>query len=185
MLCGAPPAWAELESYYLFVELGLAEPEYPGGLEQAFAEAEARPGGGREQQAAGIGIYWPSSDRALIGFAISAVGDSVTDGEDFTVIELQQLTYGVSMMRFRGEEPGAGLFLRADVGLAETIFTREFGELWAGGRGWGALVGIGYGFAVTDGTRLLLGMSYAITDTSGTAAEGRHSTLAFTIGGLF
>jgi hypothetical protein len=66
-------------------------------------------------------------------------------------------------MHFFGREPGAGFFVRADLGLAFYSISSSERDLEVDFKtGYGGLVGGGYGIPVSEGTRLLLNVNYAM-----------------------
>lgn len=175
------PAAAEVESWYTYWGIGSADHHYPGDLDSAFRQADAYPGVARtEMSLEMLGFYWPlESEKMIVGFVISGSFDALDDG--YSSVQLDQYLYGLSAMRFAGNEPGKGFFVRADGGLARAALTSTYGgDLWSES-GFGVLGGVGYGVAISEQTRILLSATYSNSRIDGAT----YSTLAFTVGGLW
>jgi len=175
------PAWAEVETWYAYWGIGTADHGYPAQLEQAFREADAQPGVDRTEMSLDVlGFYWPlASKKTILGFVVSGSFDALDDG--YTSVQLNQYLYSFSTMRFAGDEPGKGFFVRGDLGLAKAVMTSSYGGDVASDTGYGYLAGAGYGFAVSEKTRILLSATYSNKDIEGDS----FSTFGFNIGGLW
>jgi len=173
------------DSWYSYCGLGLAFNSYSGELEKIHESATFR---GRDDEVPlgfDAGVYWPLSERSrtLVGFVFNGGEDHSDNGVDHLEIEFSN--FGVSSMHFFGLDRCAGLFVRADLGMAwykleasgTEVFSdasnRGFSEL-----GYGGLIGGGYGFHVSRGKAILLNVNYAIRR----AGADQLSTFGMTIG---
>ena len=110
-----------------------------------------------------LGFYWPlpGSWNTLLGTVLNGGGARYED-EDYT-FQLNLYLLGISSMHFFGREPGSGLFVRADLGLAwYSISSSEHDSAGSSNIGYGGLIGGGYGIRITKGTRILLNLNYAL-----------------------
>jgi len=173
-------ALADSESWYTYWALGVSNSKLPSGFEAVFDSYE-RAGGSRT----GIGLdmlgfYWPmDNERTAIGFVITSSADAIeAQGNRF---QLTQYTYGLSTMHFFGNEIGDGAFLRGDLGMARGVITADLGGDAASKWGYGTMVGAGYGWPISTGTRILLSLDYSVRRIeSETYTSGRIS-----VGGLW
>lgn len=180
VLC-SPPALADVESWYTYWGIGLADHSYPDELDRAFSEAEAQPGVSRNEMSLDmLGFYWPlANNKTILGFVVSGSFDALDYG--YGSSQLNQYLYSVSAMRFAGDEPGEGFFVRGDIGLAKAVFDTAYGETIESDSGYGFLGGAGYGFVISGETRLLLSTTYSSSELEGET----YSTLAFNVAGLW
>jgi hypothetical protein len=148
------------EDWYTLWGLGFAETKYSDDeVEDAFDDAERVSGVDRTTVAYDLfGFYWPLDRQSMQGFVVNTVLDSL-DGPG-GVIDVFQHQYSYSYMRFYGANIGDGWFLRADVGLLKysvDIDTDLYDDTGTSDFGIGLLAGGGYGFAIGQETRLLVG----------------------------
>lgn len=155
------PAMAEVESWYTYWGIGFANHQHPDDLDDAFNAAESQPGVDRFQLSLELlGFYWPMRDnRTLLGGIIDATTDALSDDYGNS-LELNQYLYAFSAMHFFGEEPGQGFFVRGDIGFARAVVTSSFGDD-ASDMGQGLLIGGGYGWPVSEESRLILNVTYS------------------------
>ncbi len=180
-LLTAGPAHAAPESWYTYWGVGWAGNSYPGEVEELLDLVEDA---GFDKTAVGfdiLGFYWPLPDRpgALLGFVMNGAGDRYDRGRDW--IQVTSALLGVSSMWFLGPEPGVGFFVRADLGLAWLSLSDSTGYAEDSDTGYGALLGVGYGIPVTEGTRILLNVNWAMKHAGGDDVR----SLGLSVGGLF
>jgi len=165
-------ALARPEGWYTYWGLGTGWPTYSGttgevvdsfGGERIVINMEL------------LGFYWPVpslSDRTILGFVLlNMTADTYTKG-DAELFVGNALFFGPSFMHFFGTEPGSGLFLRTDLGMATTSINyypdKEscqncYTEVSGTNKdGFGVLLGTGYGLPVSAGTRLLFNVNYTL-----------------------
>ncbi len=176
-------ALAEEEDWYTYWSFGFSSNSYPGGLDSVLDALEAQPGVDRTEIALDMfGFYWPLQDKVNIGFVISSSADAFTTpvGD----LQINQHLYAASVMKFFGKETGDGLFLRGDLGFAESSISADtlVGSLTAtSDTGLGLLLGIGYGVPVSEESRVLLSVNVSNKDIEG----DNWSAVTFNIGGLW
>lgn len=176
------PAQAEAESSYTYWGIGGGSNSYTGAAREIVESARDA---GPDHLALSLdllGFYWPlpGSRNTLVGCILNGGGDRYED-EDYS-FQLSHYLVGISSMHFFGREPGAGLFVRADLGFAfYGISSSEPDGERTSNLGYGGLIGGGYGIPITAGTRILLNVNYALRSIEG----DRISSLGISIGGLF
>jgi len=155
---------ADKEPWYFKFGFGGAVISNPSQYDNYLTQLEAQPGADRSTHSLDIAIYYPNVNEPNVGFGIAftSSGDMVTRDavEDFITTE----TYGGSYIKFFGPEIGIGFNYRVDAGLAARryTFSDKTSEYYSETtRKWGAgvLVGIGYGFGITSGTRLVFDLN--------------------------
>jgi hypothetical protein len=182
VLCCSVAAEAAPESYYQYWNLGGAYNTYTGSLERI--RDDARDHGYDAVSSIGIdvGVYWPlpESPRTLLGCVLSGGVDHYQGGAEDIKINTFQLGY--SAMHYFGAAAGAGLFLRADIGMAWYEIDGPASIEETGRKGYGLLVGGGYGIPVgrDGGTRVILNVNYALRTLDG----GDAGTLSVCLGFL-
>ena len=149
------------ESWYTYWALGYAKPTYPSELQDLLDAINDLPG--VENTAIDIdmlGFYWPvNNHRTAVGFIINGGADRYEfEGEWF---QINQYLYGFSAMHFFEHNIGQGFFARGDLGIAKMNLTSSEGDNESSDSGWGFLIGGGYGFPITEGTRLMLNGNYS------------------------
>jgi hypothetical protein len=182
MSLASSPAMAEVESWYTYWGIGLANHKHPDDLDQAFDQAAAQPGVTRLQISLELlGFYWPlANQRTLLGGIVTGSADNLSDDYGNS-IQLNQYLYAFSAMHFFGNEPGQGFFLRGDVGLARAVLEDSGGYGATSDTGQGLLVGGGYGFAISEQSRLILNATYSSKQIEGET----YGATTFNIAGLW
>ncbi len=175
------PAFAEVESWYAFWGIGFADNSYPSGLQEAVDIADSAPGVSHTQGAIDVlGFYWPLADnKTIIGGVVSGAYDRLDDGDNY--FQINQYLYALSTMHFVGKEPGHGFFVRGDVGISKGIIISNFAGNASSDSGYGFLVGTGYGFPVSDDSRLILNINYSQKSIE---SETYHA-MSFSVAGLW
>ena len=180
-----------LETWYINFGLGYAGHGYPEEVEEFIDFIEDVPGSDRFTLGMDLlGIYWPLNEQTLIGGAINGSADTfeASDLPGDLKFDIYNIAYSASGMYFLNNRIGSGPFVRGDLGLVRLSAEAEveiFGDKeeleadsdWGGG----LLVGLGYGFPVASGTRLLLNANYSIRQVEG----DQYTTLGITLNGLF
>lgn len=176
------PAQAEPESSYTYWGIGGGSNSYTGAARDIIESAKDA---GPDHLALSLdllGFYWPltGSRNTLVGCILNGGGDRYED-EDYE-FQLSLYLFGISSMHFFGREPGAGLFVRADLGFAfYSINSPEHDSEGSSNIGYGGLIGGGYGIPITEGTRILLNVNYALRYIEG----DKINSLGISVGGLF
>ena len=137
-----------------------------------------------------FGFYWPRGQKTLVGGVFNTFSDFFEGSDSFSSVEINSYNslYSISAMHFLSPKIGQGFFVRADAGLAlhyakvklDLLGVDEEDEATSD---WGSgfLVGGGYGFPITSGTRLLLN-----ANVSQRYIEGESATnVGITLNGLF
>lgn len=175
-------ARADTEDWYTFWSFGFANHQYAEPFESAMDRLEALPGVSRTEIAIDmLGFYWPVGDQSktIAGFVINGSADRLNDSFDH--IQLNQYLYGASIMHFFGREPGDGLFVRGDIGVAKLLLSDSFGTNLTSDSGSGFVIGIGYGIPVSAESRLIL----SVTSANRSVEGDDYKAIAFNIGGLW
>jgi len=176
----ASPVHAQKESWYTFWSFGNVKHNYPGDLNDAFEATASLPGVYRVEGVIDIlGFYVPLGNKTILGLIVSGSFDRLTDG----VVDFQfnQYLYGASVMHFFGKEPGQGFFFRGDYGVSKIAIQSSGIDNITSESGTGYLVGAGYGLAVSEESRLIIGVNYA----SNTIKNEIFQSTNFIIGGLW
>lgn len=174
-------ASAEVESWYTYWAIGMADHDYPGGLDAAMDAADSVPGIDRTELGYDMfGFYWPYQNNTLLGFVVSGSSDRLEDDYG-DYIQINQYLYGLSAMHFFGKEIGDGFYVRGDAGMAKISLDSSFGGDVSSDNGTGFLLGLGYAIPISGQSRILFGVNM-----SSYSVEGENSTTTtFTIGGLW
>jgi len=174
---------AEVESWYTYWSVGLADHFYPKEIQNEVDYLDSSPSVDRTEVAIDmLGFYWPVADQnTIVGVVVSGTGDRFNIAGTSEYMQINQYLYGLSAMRFMGREPGDGLFVRGDVGIAKASVESSFYSTVTSEYGSGFLLGVGYGIALSGETRLILGANYSRKSIEGET----YITTAFTIGGLW
>lgn len=195
-------AGAEPEPWYTYWALGFSHHTYESDVQSFVDEAQGMSGTFDRAEGSDdtFGFYWPTDKNTLLGFVISSNSDIITEvetdspnslGEMFSefpyfsgvsdYVTIRQTLYGASAMHFYGDEAGDGFFVRADAGIAQLKVESKIDAPISSATGYGLLGGIGYGWPVSEESRLLLGISYAVNEIGGRS----YQTTLFNIGGLW
>lgn len=134
-----------------------------------------------------LGFYFPVKDDSnlLVGFVANGVGERFENASGkFGSVQVNLAQIGLSLMNFFGTEPGDGFFIRGDLGatrLSITFNTIAFSGEDNSDHGLGASLGLGYGFPVTAGSRVLLNVLY----NHSIIEEETFTNIQISVGGLF
>jgi hypothetical protein len=170
------------ESWYMYWGLGYPVITYPHEVQELLDYIEDQPGISRTRLDMDLlGIYLPvNQHHTAVGFVINAAGDRLSDDNN-NWVQINQYTYGASVMHFFDRNIGDGLFVRGDIGIAKMVITNSDDYSSGSDAGFGFLIGGGYSHPVTSGTRIVLNANYSYRKIEGDAV----SKVAFSIGGLF
>lgn len=195
-------AQAAVEPWYTFWSLGVSDHTNEAALEDFIDDARNVTGSFTHAELASdaFGFYWPMHANTLAGFVLSGTSEILskldTDEPDnfaefftgFPYIDgaseyliVRQTLYAASAMRFYGDEPGDGFFLRGDAGLAKLKIETELRSPIKDDTGFGLLVGAGYGIPVSDESRLLISITYSYNEIGGHS----YKAAALRISGLW
>lgn len=193
---------AEPESWYMFWSVGVSDHQHDADVKAFVDNAEQQPGTFTHSEIASdaFGFYIPVMDNTLFGVVLSGSSDIISRADtnepdnlaelftEFPYISsvsdyltVRQTLYAASAMRFYGDEPGDGFFLRGDLGIARLVVTTELSSPIKDSTGAGVLVGAGYGFPVSDETRILLSITYSYNEIDGHS----YQAAAFRVSGLW
>jgi hypothetical protein len=173
----------KMESWYTYWGLGYANVAYPDELDALMERTADLPGVDHASIALdGLGFYWPAGQQRLYGCVVNAFGDRYSVNSH-NWMQVNGYLLAASALHFVNEI-GAGPFLRVDFGLARYGLSSEFAgddDTDTSDWGLGGLVGGGYGLPVSEGTRLLFNVNYALRRVEGDNTR----TLGLSLGGLF
>ena len=176
-------AQADVEDWYTYWGVGFAINSYPSEVQTNFDDLE---GGSRLSLGVdSFGFYWPLTNNDILGFVVSGSSDGVKG----TVIatnqnveyKLSQFLYALSGMRFFGKEIGTGFFVRGDIGFTLTAEERTNFGIEEERSGYGALGGVGYAIAVSNESRVLLGVTAGRNRLDGKS----YDSIRLMVGGLW
>lgn len=169
-----------LESWYTYWGLGWSSPSYPDVLEPTIGSLRDTPGVSTLALNLDLlGFYFPvSGDKLVVGGILNAGAERFDGGGGS--FQINQYTYSASAMYFVDQHIGRGFFVRGDAGLARIVLDSSFG-VGASESGLGFLLGGGYAFPVTSGTRVLLNANYARRSIEGES----YGMFNLSLGGLF
>ena len=137
-----------------------------------------------------FGFYWPRGQKTLVGGVINTFADFFEGNDLLSSAEINSYNslYSISAMHFLSPKIGQGFFVRADAGLALhyaevklDILGNEADSEWTSEWGSGFLIGGGYGFPITSGTRLLLNANVSQRYVE----EESMTNVGITLNGLF
>ena len=154
-------SYAETEDWYVMLSYGEAENVAPDDIEQVITDNETTSGTHRVSSSAEIAMYWPGVNKKLLfGFALNASVDRVNN-QDTSANEFSHNTYNISgsVLQFVDGTVGRGFYYRADIGRASSEFHYQNGDITVNGSGNSLLVGIGYSYVMTRGTRLIYSLN--------------------------
>ena len=160
-------AEAAQESWYVYFGFGGAHNSYPTEVEKTLDLVGDANSEDVQLCLDMFGFYWPIPERprSLLGFVINGAADSrENDGKSARV---DSYLMGFSTMHFFGAEAGAGFFIRADLGTAWFDVSSSEAPSYESGKGYGGLVGGGYGLRVGEGARILFNVNYALRHAGG------------------
>jgi len=174
-------SWEEdnTESWYTYWGLGYASVSYPSELQTVIDILKDQDGVDNMSLSLDLlGFYWHVAPSTIAGIIINTAGDRYTyQSESF---QINQYTYGASVIHYLGERFGSGFFVRADAGLAKLVVQDSNGNSTSSDSGFGFLAGGGWSIDF-GGTRMLLNVNYALRNVE----SEKYSILGFSIGGLF
>lgn len=177
LIAAASPAQAKTESWYWTLGFGYAIPGYPNEMDDAIRSMGM---GSSTPLDLDLGFYWPvGSQTTVLGVSANALSESFDDMHQTAYF---QTGVFLSAMHAFGDEPGAGVILRGDAGLTHLSISTSNPTMETGGEsGFGLNGGIGYGFKISDGTRLTL-----MTIASFRRIDGNTFTpIVFNVGLIF
>lgn len=177
-------AYAHIEDWYAYWGVGYGTSSYPNEVQNNFdlLKYTSRVTGGADV----FGFYWPLMDDNIIGFVASSTID-IAERVDVTTNDkvrysLTQQLIGLSAMRFFTGQIGRGIFLRTDIGIANTSESRlNYGTAAEDKIGYGLLLEAGYAIAASDEFRILFGVTAANNRLEGKA----YNSIRFIVGGLW
>ena len=174
-------AEAAPESWYVYFGLGGSYNSYPAEVEKILDLVGDASSEDVQLCLDMFGFYWPMPERprSLLGFVVNGAADSrENDGKSARV---DSYLMGFSSMHFFGPEAGAGFFIRADIGTAWFDVSSSEAPSYESGKGYGGLLGGGYGLRVGEGARILLNVNYALRHAGG----DNLGTFGMSVGCLF
>jgi hypothetical protein len=171
---------SDVEDWYAYWSIGVSNNHYPGSLDAVLNTLESTPGVNRTQLALDmLGFYWPVNNQTILGFVISGSADRFEDSYG-DYLQLNHYLYGLSSMHFFGKTIGDGFYVRGDVGIAKINMDSNFGSATSD-NGNGFLLGIGYGWPISNESRILVGL----TTSSYSVESETYTTTSLTVGGLW
>jgi len=176
-------AYADIENWYFTLNAGGADITNPSDVETVISNAENTYGTDRASVSVDFGFYWPILDNSLLlGLAGNNSADSVNTQLGTNVIRHSAILTGVSVIKYLSPEIGNGIFFRGDIGSASSRYTL-LNNTFAleNGSGSGILLGVGYGFKVSNESRLVLSLNTINIMING----DEYSSTQFMIGGLW
>ena len=177
----AGTAGAAQESWYVYFGLGGAYSSYPPEVEKTLDLVTGANGQDAQLCLDMFGFYWPVPERprSIVGFVVNGAAESrEKNGKSARV---DSYLMGLSSMHFFGSEAGAGFFIRADLGTAWYDVESSEAASYESGKGFGGLLGGGYGIRAGEGARILLNLNYVLRRASG----NNLGTLGLSVGCLF
>ncbi len=174
------------EGWYTYWGLGYAATQYPGDLQSALDALDNVPGASRVRLSLDMfGFYWPvNNHHTAVGVVINGAADRfIYQAVLFQVewFQINQYTLAASTMHYFNNTIGKGFFVRGDVGIAKLAVSDSDGNNDSSNNGIGFLVGGGYGFNLSPGTRLLINVNYGYRKVEGDAT----GVIGISVGGMF
>lgn len=155
------------EWWYTYWALGPAWISYPQESFDVVNPLRSTPGVSHLSFALdALGVYFPRRNfRTMVGGVASLAVDRFSD--DSGSVQINQYLLSGSAMHFFGTNIGHGIFVRGDLGLAWQIHSASGTGLGRGLAavdylGVGFLLGAGYAYPITQGTRVMGTLAYAI-----------------------
>jgi hypothetical protein len=177
-----PHAPAAQPRVYAEFDVGPTSINYPAGKEDWVLDAPIQSDATRLQLALGFSVYRTLGERGLIGIAFSADGDRADDSSSARYLNFYLA--GPSFVHSFGESQRKGFLVRADVGIAWSTWGLDasndlhWGADDGSSVGVGALVGVGYSFAL--GRKVMVPLQVRFT---GRVIDGdTSSSIAGTVG---
>lgn len=163
----ADPAHAGQESWYTYWALGWSSIDSGTDSDKRSITTDI------------LGFSSPLGWSTIVGVVMNSAQEISGAGDDR--VRLSYHMMGPSVMHFFGADPGEGLFLRMDVGLAGSVVRDSDENSSSNDKSWGVLVGGGYGLPISGETRILFNVTYVIRDIEGENVK----TLGISVGGLW
>jgi hypothetical protein len=174
------PAHATPEDWYWTFGLGYAFSHYPSDVEESIDPIKEA-GASHFPVAYDLGFYWPSiDDHSVVGVSLHGSTNSYTY-DDYNNVSVQQSGVYASYLRFFGSEMGSGFFLRGDAGLSLLLYNLDGSSATSSNTGLGLNAGAGYGFKLSEKTRLILLGVYSYRRVN----DGNYTDFTLTIGPMF
>jgi hypothetical protein len=182
-LC-AGSAQAKTETWYWGIDLGFGSVSLPAELDGYLTALNAGDSGGRLGVCSSLHFYWPldASPNQVLGVAASGCRQYLRLETRDSTPSAGMGVLGPSFVHTFSDEPFKGWFLRGDAGFGTADFRNDNGASLPDRSdvGFGIRGGGGYGFAVSEETRIPLQLSFLATRVKG---EG-YSALAIEVGFL-
>jgi hypothetical protein len=170
----------ELEDWYTYWGGGWSDVHYPQETQTILDLVQDLPGSSNLTLNLDLlGFYWPHGDNRLWGVIANAFGDTHEAGG--RSLDITGVTYALSGMTFLTDRIGRGPFLRGDIGPSRIIIDSPGGKSTNSDWGLGLLGGIGFGQPLTQGSRLLVQINYALRRVEGE----NYKALSFSLGGMW
>ena len=187
-------AKAEQEPWYAYWAYGVSSHTHPTETQKKIDAVKAKPGASTVTGDMDLyGFYFPNkSIFSLLGVVVHIASDHVYYFENrsqpnrkSSTIYVNQLYISSSIINFFSKEIGKGFFYRADAGLgaSQLLEDDEFNDTKKTRTYYGVsgLLGLGYGFPVSDDSRVLIGLNYGFV----TNFEEINGTANLMLGGLW
>lgn len=173
----------QMENWFYDIGLGYAYRSYPTNLQKLFDAFDSLSGVSGEHLEIDLGFYWALNNyHTALGFAINGGYDDLSMS-GASLLQISQLIYGASVLHYFDNIIGDGLFVRGDVGVARLSVRKSSGTVTdtTDNAGFGILIGSGYAYPITSGTRLLLNLNFSYSIVAG----GGVSKIGISVEGLF
>lgn len=171
---------SKIESWYFHLAIGGSDNSYPEELQALLDVLNDLPNVTHVAISIDFSFYWPlSNEKTLLGVAMSGVTDSYEfDSETFTI---NHYIYAISAIHYPTEYIGKGLFARADIGTAKILVESSLGSSETSDNGFGFLLGGGYSWPISKGTRFDLMAGFS----SRSVESENYSSLFLNVGFMF
>ena len=171
---------SKIESWYFHIAFGGSNNSYPEELQLILDEIEKIEGVILESLSFELGFYWPmSNNKTILGIATSSFSDNFrTDDGDMALFNY---LHAFSVIHYPMRFIGKGLFIRGDLGAATFGTSSLQGVDEMSETGLGFLIGSGYAWPITGGTR----MEFMFGLNSSRVKGENYSTGYFNLGLLF
>ncbi|MBN2012508.1 hypothetical protein JW960_24485 [candidate division KSB1 bacterium] len=108
------------ELWYLYVGFGANTISYPADMKMILDDWKSRPGMSKFSLSIDMaGLYVHVTPNGIAGLVVNGIADRYK--YDAYYIQINQYLYGVSMIRYLGQNFGNGPFIRLDGGIAKTV----------------------------------------------------------------